>query len=579
MSKARLFISTDMQMITGINNIDGDKDDVQSLVHALMYQDKIELVGIASSTSRWQPGKNSETFIHHVIDKYAQEQGVLAQHGSGFKSASELHNITYQGTKSLAGSSGIVAQTEASRAIVQEARKADAADVKLYVATWGGLGDVARALHDAPDIANTVRLLSVVGQAQEPNAYKFIKDNFAGKGELWWIDEQSTHFGVYATPETRYPTGNSWAETNAKGHGILGQFFYENTLDVRGAGGTHDGMKMGDSHTTLYLIDTPSNNDDPTAESWGGEYRKAGNQYWVDRTDQGFKWDGSAGAWSIYEDRSAWTGDFKARFDWLKSSTSPPSGSTTITKTIGSGSDTLVLKISQDAYKGDAQYSISIDGKQIGGTLTAKALHAAGQNDIITVKGDWVAGNHKVTINFLNDAWGGSASLDRNLHVDDITYNGAALAKGTAKLIKNGPADFAFVEATTIARTIGSGSDTLVLKISQDAYKGDARYSISVDGKQIGGTLTAKALHATGQNDIITVKGDWAAGSHKVTINFLNDAWGGSASLDRNLHVDGIIYNGTALAKDTAKLIKNGPADFAFVEAATAPANVDLLFA
>jgi hypothetical protein len=163
--------------------------------------------------------------------------------------------------------------------------------------------------------------------------------------------------------------------------------------------------------------------------------------------------------------------------------------------------------------------------------------------------------------------------------VDGITYNGTALAKGTADLIKNGPADFAFVETTTTARTIGSGSDTLVLKISQDAYKGDAQYSISVDGKQIGGTLTAKALHSAGQNDIITVKGDWAAGSHKVTINFLNDAWGGSASLDRNLHVDGITYNGTALAKGTADLIKNGPADFAFVETATAPASVDQLFA
>ncbi|WP_243374855.1 polysaccharide lyase family 7 protein [Microvirga solisilvae] len=58
------------------------------------------------------------------------------------------------------------------------------------------------------------------------------------------------------------------------------------------------------------------------------------------------------------------------------------------TATIGSGSDTLVLKISQDAYQGDSQYAIFVDGKQIGSTLTAKALHGSGAVDTITVKGD-----------------------------------------------------------------------------------------------------------------------------------------------------------------------------------------------
>ncbi|MDN3564166.1 nucleoside hydrolase-like domain-containing protein [Paeniroseomonas aquatica] len=287
MATARLFISTDMQMITGVNHTAGDKDDVQSLVHALMYQDKFDIVGIASSTSWWQPGANNESFIHHVIDKYGQEQSVLAQHGDGFKSASALHDITYQGTQALAGASGIPDRTEASDAIIQQAREADAAGEKLYVATWGGLGDMARALHDAPEIAGAVRLLSVAGEQQEPNAYKYVLENFAGKGDLWWVNENSTHFGVYATPESTGseqtdPAGNIWAETNARGHGVLGQFFYENTLDILGTNYPGDGLKMGDSHTVFYLIDGEANNDDPTSGSWGGEFQQAGDKYWID---------------------------------------------------------------------------------------------------------------------------------------------------------------------------------------------------------------------------------------------------------------------------------------------------------
>jgi hypothetical protein len=578
-------------MITGINTIDGDKDDVQSLVHALMYQDKFDLVGIASSVSRWQPGKNDASFIHHVIDKYAANQDELAQHGSGFKTAAELHGLVHQGTKTVAGGSGIVGQTDGSRAIVREAREAAAAGTDLYVATWGGVGDVARALYDAPDIADNIRLLSVAGQMQEPNAHNYIKANFAGKGDLWWIDEASTHFGVYALPDNRYPTGNSWAANNAKGHGALGDLFYQNTIDIRGTSGDLNLMKMGDSATILYLIDNAGNNNDPTAESWGGEYRKAGDQYWVDRTDQAFNFAESGGARTVYEDRAAWQGDFAKRFDWLTSSPTAP-GSTpgpvsggASAKTIGSGSDALVLKISQDAWNGSAQYTVKVDGKQIGGTLTASASHAAGQDDVITVKGDWSTGNHKVTVTFLNDAWGGSAGADRNLHVDGITYNGKALAQGTASLNKNGTADFAFSEAGGVVspglpKTIGSGADALVLKISQDAWNGSAQYSVKVDGKQVGGVMTASASHASGQDDVITVKGDWSTGNHKVTVTFLNDAYGGSAGADRNLHVDGITYNGVDLAKDTALLNRNGAADFAFTDTGnvTMPA-ADQLFA
>ena len=262
--------------------------------------------------------------------------------------------------------------------------------------------------------------------------------------------------------------------------------------------------------------------------------------------------------------------------------TTAAASATPFTMNIGSGSDTLVLKISEDAYKGDAQYTVSVDGKQIGDILTAHASHAAGQSDIITVNGDWASGDHKVSLNFLNDAYNGSASTDRNLYLDSATYDGAAVAGSKLALMSSGvqsltvhdtspvpvpvpvtttlttPTTTAAASATPFTMSIGSGSDTLVLKISEDAYKGDAQYTVSVDGKQIGGILTAHASHAAGQSDIITVNGDWATGDHKVSLNFLNDAYNGSAATDRNLYLDGATYDGAAVAGSKLALMSSG---------------------
>ena len=101
--------------------------------------------------------------------------------------------------------------------------------------------------------------------------------------------------------------------------------------------------------------------------------------------------------------------------------------------TFGSGPDSLVLQVSEDAYangdgisdaKGDAAFTVSVDGKQIGGTFTAAASHAAGQEQTVTLNGDFGHGTHSVSVNFLNDAWGGTTSTDRNLYVDSVTYKG-----------------------------------------------------------------------------------------------------------------------------------------------------------
>jgi hypothetical protein len=125
----------------------------------------------------------------------------------------------------------------------------------------------------------------------------------------------------------------------------------------------------------------------------------------------------------------------------------PPPPAQPASHTIGSGPDKLVLSISQDAYQGSAQYAVRVDGVQIGGILTASALHASGQHDTVTVLGNWGRGDHSVTVSFLNDAWGGSTAADRNLYVDGATYNGATVS-GAAQEISDDwrPGSFSFLD-------------------------------------------------------------------------------------------------------------------------------------
>ncbi len=164
-----------------------------------------------------------------------------------------------------------------------------------------------------------------------------------------------------------------------------------------------------------------------------------------------------------------------------------------------------------------------------------------------------------------------SPSTDRNLYVDGATYNGTDVSGSKLTLMSAGVQavtvhDITAVPtastsiSTPISAGIGSGSDKLVLKISQDAYQGDAQYTVSVDGKQIGGTLTAHASHTAGQSDTVTVSGDWGPGDHQVSINFLNDAYATpySPSTDRNLYVDGATYNGTDVSGSKLTLMSAG---------------------
>ena len=159
---------------------------------------------------------------------------------------------------------------------------------------------------------------------------------------------------------------------------------------------------------------------------------------------------------------------------------------TPFTASIGTGSDTLVLKLSQDAYNGDALYTVSVDGKQVGGTLTAHASHASGQFDTITVNGDWATGDHKVSLNFLNDAYSGTAATDRNLYLDSATYNGAAVAGSKLSLMSSGAQTVTVHDTTPVPTPATLASQVPATTTSTTAVAVTQQIVFAPDGKDPG---------------------------------------------------------------------------------------------
>lgn len=141
--------------------------------------------------------------------------------------------------------------------------------------------------------------------------------------------------------------------------------------------------------------------------------------------------------------------DLNSRVDAPTGTTSPSPSAVVL----GSGNDNLALFISEDAWNGNAQFTVSVDGKQIGGTQTATASHAAGQSQEFDIKGMFITGTHTATVRFLNDAWGGTSSTDRNLYVIGAKIDGTTIQAGTLTEKTAGPQSFTFQVGSTTANS------------------------------------------------------------------------------------------------------------------------------
>ena len=165
-----------------------DPDDLQSLVHLLVYADSFDLEGLVSSP--YGPGRKKD--ILNAIDAYETDYPNLGTYSDKYpapESLSEKSNsmvcaevtrlqmlwkspglefgevslltsaptfqtrsdalraIVKQGALDMPGHSGVGKPTEGSEWIIKCARRDDSRS--LHVLVWGGIEDLAQALHDA----------------------------------------------------------------------------------------------------------------------------------------------------------------------------------------------------------------------------------------------------------------------------------------------------------------------------------------------------------------------------------------------------------------------------------------------
>lgn len=248
--KPRILISTD---IGGT-----DPDDNQSMIHFLMYSDRFNTEGLISSPSF---GHGTKQNILDMVALYEKDLPKLQKHQKGLATPEYLRSITKQGRSGAVPFAGYTTATEGSDWIIKSARKKSSQP--LWVLVWGGLDDLAQALHDAPDISKKIKIYWIGGPNKKwsANSYAYIAKNFP---DLWFIEVNSSYYGFFSNngmPDSVKTT--NYYNQHIRGAGYMGKDF------INYYGGN---VKMGDTPSLLYMVDGNPNN--PLKESWGGSFVK-----------------------------------------------------------------------------------------------------------------------------------------------------------------------------------------------------------------------------------------------------------------------------------------------------------------
>jgi len=166
-----------------------DFDDFQSLVHLLLYGDSVDIEGMIASP--WGEARNRVRHIHHIVDLYAKDYPNLKTYSPNYPTPEYLHSVSKHGGLDSAGLHGFGKPNEGSDWIIKCAKRDDSRPLWLLI--WGGIDDLAQALHDDPSIKSKLHVYWIGGPNKKwsTTAYDYIARNHR---DLWMIEANSTYY-------------------------------------------------------------------------------------------------------------------------------------------------------------------------------------------------------------------------------------------------------------------------------------------------------------------------------------------------------------------------------------------------
>lgn len=249
--RPRVIVSTD---IGGT-----DFDDFQSLVHLLVYADALEIEGLIASP--WGAARNRKENILKVIDCYEADYPNLKTYSPFYPAPERLRALSKQGGTDSADLRGWGTRTEGSDWIIRCAKRDDSRPLWLLV--WGGIDDLAQALHDDPAIKSKLRVYFIGGPNKKwsTTAYDYLAREHR---DLWIIEANSTYYGWFVGGNQEGDLSNTtFIQHHIKGRGALGEYF----------AGIGNKLKMGDTPSLMYALGRRP--EEPTGDSWGGHFVRA----------------------------------------------------------------------------------------------------------------------------------------------------------------------------------------------------------------------------------------------------------------------------------------------------------------
>jgi len=304
--KARTVITTD-----------GEVDDMNSVIRALLYSNDMDIAGIVLTSSVYHyagnPDKGVAPFrwtgtqwLSNFLDAYEKVYPNLKAHDSAYPEPSYLKSVTHIGNITEVGE--MEAVTDGSEFLKNLFLDDDTRT--LYVQTWGGTNTTARALKSIEEIyQGTAQWADIQAKINNKVVLYIILDQDDSYGnyiathwpDLMTINDRSNfwHFAYawqYHSDELNDTLKADWNIANLLDKGPLMDYYAligdGKTIDgelyeeLRGTDDylknnpnyeRYDFISEGDSPSFLYLIDTGLRSlEDPSYGGWGGRFGQVG---------------------------------------------------------------------------------------------------------------------------------------------------------------------------------------------------------------------------------------------------------------------------------------------------------------